>query len=165
MREYGDTLFHLEPNIKDCPGGLRDVHVCRWMVQLLNVMQGTGHELETREGEEFHEAVAFLDLVRCFLHYRHERDDNILDWLAQDAAAAAGIGLAGVGQGRRRADAAYWMRFYFRHARGVERRVSQLLDDAPKSKESDAAAGVAARTEIRGGGAWIPVGARSSGIR
>ncbi len=27
--KYGDTLFHLEPNIKDCPGGLRDVNVCR----------------------------------------------------------------------------------------------------------------------------------------
>ena len=25
--KYGDTLFHLEPNIKDCPGGLRDAHV------------------------------------------------------------------------------------------------------------------------------------------
>ena len=22
--KYGETLFHLEPNIKDCPGGLRD---------------------------------------------------------------------------------------------------------------------------------------------
>ncbi len=38
--KYGDTLFHLEPNIKDCPGGLRDVHVC-WMVQLLSAMKGT----------------------------------------------------------------------------------------------------------------------------
>ena len=136
--KYGDTLFHLEPNIKDCPGGLRDVHVCRWMVQLLSVMKGAGHELDIREGEDFHEAVAFLDLVRCFLHYRHERDDNILDWLAQDAAAAAGVGLAGDRRttGGRRADAAYWMRFYFRHARGVERRVTQMLEDAPKSRET-----------------------------
>ncbi len=34
--KYGDTLFHLEPNIKDCPGGLRDVHVCGWMTKLLS---------------------------------------------------------------------------------------------------------------------------------
>ncbi len=27
--KYGNTLFHLEPNIKDCPGGLRDVHYLR----------------------------------------------------------------------------------------------------------------------------------------
>ncbi len=29
--KYGDTLFHLEPNIKDCPGGLRDANVCHWL--------------------------------------------------------------------------------------------------------------------------------------
>ena len=34
--KYGDTLFHLEPNIKDCPGGLRDVHVCAWLRTLDN---------------------------------------------------------------------------------------------------------------------------------
>jgi [protein-PII] uridylyltransferase len=28
--KYGGTLFHLEPNIKDCPGGLRDTNVCSW---------------------------------------------------------------------------------------------------------------------------------------
>ncbi len=42
-----------------------------------------------RDGEDFREAVEFLRLVRCFLHYRHERDDNTLDWQAQDAAAEA----------------------------------------------------------------------------
>ena len=35
--KYGDTLFHLEPNIKDCPGGLRDAHVCAWMTKLREV--------------------------------------------------------------------------------------------------------------------------------
>ena len=29
--KYGNTLFHLEPNIKDCPGGLRDAHVSEWL--------------------------------------------------------------------------------------------------------------------------------------
>ncbi len=43
--------------------------------------------------EEFRQAVEFLFTVRCFLHYRHERDDNTLDWHAQDAAAAMGIGM------------------------------------------------------------------------
>ena len=31
---YGSTLFHLEPNIKEYPGGLRDVHVCGWLARL-----------------------------------------------------------------------------------------------------------------------------------
>jgi [protein-PII] uridylyltransferase len=130
--KYGDTLFHLEPNIKDCPGGLRDVHVCGWMAKLREAAQkngGTAVDLSTSDGGEFRKAVNFLWLVRCFLHYRHERDDNTLDWQAQDAAAEDAIGLTG--RKPKKTDAAYWMRLYFRHARSVERRVEQVLDEVP----------------------------------
>jgi [protein-PII] uridylyltransferase len=138
--KYGDTLFHLEPNIKDCPGGLRDVHVCGWMTKLLEVAarekkknnDGVAAVVSVEEGNEFRKAVEFLWLVRCFLHYRHERDDNTLDWQAQDAAAETMMGL--VGRKPKKADAAYWMRVYFRHARSVERRVSQAMDEAPVGK-------------------------------
>ena len=140
--KYGDTLFHLEPNIKDCPGGLRDAHVCGWMTALRaagaqaekkgnGAVTGAADE-SAEEGREFRRAVEFLWLVRCFLHYRHERDDNTLDWQAQDAAAAAAIGLLGLQQ--KKADAAYWMRFYFRHARSVERRVTQMMEEVPTGK-------------------------------
>ena len=120
----GDTLFHLEPNIKDFPGGLRDANVCHWLHDL-GTQKGTGNGTE---GEEFVEAIAFLAAVRCFLHYRHERDDNTLDWGAQDAAAERGIGL--VGRSQSRVDAAYWMRVYFRHARVVERSLLRKSADA-----------------------------------
>jgi [protein-PII] uridylyltransferase len=141
--KYGDTLFHLEPNIKDCPGGLRDAHVCAWMTKLriaagLAAKKGDGGEVglaqdpvsgsvSAEEGNEFCKAVEFLWRVRCFLHYRHERDDNTLDWQAQDAAAEAAVGL--VGRRPKKADAAYWMRSYFRHARSVERRLTQMMEE------------------------------------
>jgi [protein-PII] uridylyltransferase len=139
--KYGGTLFHLEPNIKDCPGGLRDVHVCQWISKIQSEdLEPAGKKLpkngsETIEGndrEEFRQAVEFLFRVRCFLHYRHERDDNTLDWQAQDAAAAAAVGLPGK-EGR--ADAAYWMRLYFRHARSIERQVNQKLEEVSDSKQ------------------------------
>jgi [protein-PII] uridylyltransferase len=137
--KYGDTLFHLEPNIKDCPGGLRDAHVCGWTAKLLEVAarekksgDGTGVVVSAEEGNEFRKAVEFLWLLRCFLHYRHERDDNTLDWQAQDAAAETMMGL--VGRKPKKADAAYWMRVYFRHARSVDRRVSQAMDEVPAGK-------------------------------
>jgi [protein-PII] uridylyltransferase len=121
---YGDTLFHLEPNIKDCPGGLRDANVCVWLQGLRrsrNAARKVGPS-DTQGGavdEEFVQALEFLAAVRCFLHYRQSRDDNTLDWQAQDAAAQRGIGL---GSGTQRpVDAAYWMRAYFRRARIVER--------------------------------------------
>lgn len=133
--KYGETLFHLEPSIKDCPGGLRDVHVCGWMTKLRDVAaealkksDGVEADETTRQdNDEFQKSVEFLWLVRCFLHYRHERDDNTLDWKAQDAAAENGVGL--LAGGPKPADAAYWMRFYFRHARSVERRVKQMLEE------------------------------------
>jgi [protein-PII] uridylyltransferase len=140
--KYGDTLFHLEPNIKDCPGGLRDAHVCGWMTKLRGVgaagkKGGAGEagvglgaasgSALAEDGNEFRKAVEFLWLVRCFLHYRHERDDNTLDWQAQDAAAEEAVGL--VGRRPKKPDAAYWMRSYFRHARSVERRVAQMMDE------------------------------------
>src|ERR1700730_16180422 len=125
--KYGDTLFHLEPNIKDCPGGLRDVHVCGWMAKLREVAvhekkngDGAGAVVSVEESNEFRKAMEFLWLVRCFLHYRHERDDNTLDWQAQDAAAETMMGL--VGRKPKKADAAYWMRGYFRASRRVGRR-------------------------------------------
>jgi [protein-PII] uridylyltransferase len=138
--KYGDTLFHLEPNIKDCPGGLRDVHVCGWMTTLREVAaqgqkrgsDGAAAAASAEEGNEFRMAVEFLWLVRCFLHYRHERDDNTLDWQAQDVAAETMVGLTG--RRPKKADAAYWMRLYFRHARSVERRVKQMMDDVPVGK-------------------------------
>jgi [protein-PII] uridylyltransferase len=138
--KYGGTLFHLEPNIKDCPGGLRDVHVCGWVTKLLrsgSPSDGGKSESGERkvafptlsESQEFEEAVAFLKLLRCFLHFRHERDDNTLDWQAQDAAAEVAVGLDR--RGLSSPDAAYWMRLYFRNARVVERRAMQLLEEAP----------------------------------
>jgi [protein-PII] uridylyltransferase len=131
--KYGETLFHLEPNIKDCPGGLRDVHVCRWITGLKDIRQGSssspGQGLAGEE--EFHHAVEFLFRVRCFLHYRHERDDNTLDWQAQDAAALAGIGVALGSASGPGIDAAYWMRVYFRNARNIERRVKSMVQLAP----------------------------------
>ena len=32
--KYGNTIFHLEPNIKECPGGLRDYHLAQWLTLL-----------------------------------------------------------------------------------------------------------------------------------
>ena len=146
-KRYGETLFHLEPNIKDCPGGLRDVHVCGWLAMLqgrapLTSASDSNRGREDPVADDLAQAIEFLYRVRCFLHYRHERDDNTLDWQAQDAAAAASIGLASGQSGGQSGgqtsslmpplamapDAAYWMRIYFRHARSIERRTMQVLD-------------------------------------
>src|ERR1035441_4116198 len=138
-KKYGDTLFHLEPSIKDCPGGLRDVHVCGWLTKLAAAAKAGSADgaksaaTAAGDNEEFRQAVGFLSTVRCFLHYRHERDDNTLDWQAQDAAAREHERRSTARDGE--ADAAYWMRLYFRHARAVERCLIHMLEALPAKQK------------------------------
>jgi [protein-PII] uridylyltransferase len=135
--KYGNTIFHLEPNIKECPGGLRDYHVAQWLTLLATLKaektwpkpEGNSFYATHNERES---AYDFMAAARCFLHYRNRRDDNILDWHAQDEAAAQSIGL----ETRGTADPAYWMRTYYRHARTIYRRAVLLIDDLPPARRS-----------------------------
>ena len=57
--------------------------------------------------------------------FRHGRDDNALDWQAQDEAVARSIGL----ETRGTADRSYWMRTYYRQPRDLSPR--GVVDGAP----------------------------------
>lgn len=135
--KYGNTIFHLEPNIKECPGGLRDYHLAQWLTLLNSLREtkswpkSTGSALYATHGEREY-AFDFLAAARCFLHYRHKRDNNTLDWHSQDEAAAHSIGLETLGS----ADPAYWMRTYYRQARTIFRRASLLMDSLPPPRRS-----------------------------
>ena len=135
-RKYGDTIFQLEPNIKECPGGLRDHNLAHWLQTLNYIREQRGLPgpanpvFPPRDDAE--SAFEFLAAVRCFLHIRNRRDDNVLSWQAQDDAAARSIGLETAGT----SDPAYWMRNYYRHARSVYRRVTLMLDDLPPARQS-----------------------------
>jgi [protein-PII] uridylyltransferase len=135
-KKYGDTIFQLEPNIKESPGGLRDHNLAHWLQTFLYIrehggMPGTSAAV-TPPREDAESAFEFLAAARCFLHLRNKRDDNVLSWNAQDEAAAQSIGLETAGT----ADPAYWMRTYYRHARAVYRRVTLMLDSLPATRLS-----------------------------
>lgn len=135
--KYGNTIFHLEPNIKECPGGLRDYHLAQWLTLLFQLQAQKAWPKPTANSffavhNDLESAFDFLAAARCFLHYRCGRDDNTLDWHAQDEAAEQSIGL----ETRGSADPAYWMRTYYRHARTIFRRTSLLLDDVPPARRS-----------------------------
>ena len=128
---FGNTLFHLEPNVKDAPGGLRDANVCTWLARL------RGDDPPETGVTPFSEAVSFLTATRVFLHLRHGRDDNTLDWHAQDEAAAQAVGLVVPGklEAKTAPDSAYWMRVYFRHARAVERTLARALERSGEQRK------------------------------
>jgi [protein-PII] uridylyltransferase len=132
--KYGQTIFHLEPNIKDGPGGLRDYQVACWLAQIAEMK----HSREWKDAagllplplrSDAVKAIDFLDAVRCFLHYQQGRDLNGLTYELQSEAASKGIGL----HGGRAASPNDWMRVYFRHARAIHR-LTVLLDEVPPAK-------------------------------
>jgi [protein-PII] uridylyltransferase len=136
-QKYGNTIFHLEPNIKECPGGLRDHQLAHWLNLLHHVREhkawpaSFGNPLFTTHNDAA-SAFEFLSATRCFLHFRSGRDDNSLDWHAQDEAAAQSIGLETKGT----SDPAYWMRTYYRHARTVYRRAVLAMEALPPARQS-----------------------------
>jgi [protein-PII] uridylyltransferase len=131
--KHGMTLYHLEPNLKEAPGGLRDYNVACWLALISAIDKlhdwPEGSPLRAPLRRLLEAALDFLMSARCFLHFRHGRDDNTLSWEAQDAAAARKIGAADAVE----LSAADWMRIYFGHARVVERSVTQLLEEIPEA--------------------------------
>lgn len=124
--QYQNTVFHLEPNLKEGPGGLRDVHLLEWFHKL--DISGL-HDISWRDVDEPRQ---FLSQVRCFLHYRSRRDNNNLSFEAQDELAEEKYSQL------ESADA--WMRDYFRHVRAVEAAATRAMD-AVESKHNVLLAG------------------------
>ncbi len=134
-RKFANTVFHLEPNVKDGPGGLQDYVTARWLAAM--------SAMEKRDGwpdpqtyfspaiqTAMDSAFAFFAAVRCFLHFRNKRDHNLLTWHAQDDAAAQSVGT----QNKNVASATDWMRIFYGHARAVDHISGQLLEEMPAAQ-------------------------------
>jgi [protein-PII] uridylyltransferase len=115
---FGNTIFHLEPNVKEAPGGLRDYQAKSWFRHI------EGSAASASMADAIAIAVDFLSAIRCFLHYRNSRNDNTLTYELQASAAHRGLGLL---DGLDRNPEA-WMRLYFRHARTLNRQLLRNLE-------------------------------------
>jgi [protein-PII] uridylyltransferase len=123
LTRYGNTIFHLEPNVKESPGGMRDYQATIWLRQLAEEKKGI-RNITAAEEEMCASAVDFLSATRCFLHYNNGRNDNTLTYELQEAAAEHALGI-GDGVARTPSD---WMRQYFRHARTLNRQLLRYLE-------------------------------------
>ncbi|MDQ6707686.1 MAG: hypothetical protein M3Z85_17130, partial [Acidobacteriota bacterium] len=106
--KYQDTIYHLEPNLKEAPGGLRDYQVVCWAAQ---VGGKPGPQAELAE------AAAGLFALRCDLHNLAGRDNNVLTFDLQDEIAE-----------RRGVEPEALMRQYFRDAGAMSRACLRVLD-------------------------------------
>ena len=110
--KYQDTIYHLEPNIKDTPGGLRDLHLLHWLDRLRAERAGFVEKLDPARN--------FLAALRCFLHFRTGRDDNSLTFDSQEEISDK--------QFLPTKETSDWMREYFFHARGIYRAVIRVME-------------------------------------
>lgn len=80
---FDETAYKLEPNVKESPGGLRDIQNIAWVAkrqfstQTLDGLVEYGF-LSRREFSELHRGQAFLWRVRFALHLLTERNENRL---------------------------------------------------------------------------------------
>ena len=99
---FRNTPSHMEPDVWESPGGLRDVRAIR------NIQQLSQKSAAPRESLD--EAVQFLSRVCIFLEYRARKEERLFDRGTQEAMAAQ------FGNGK---TVSAWMREYFRHARTI----------------------------------------------
>ena len=123
LTRYGNTIFHLEPNVKESPGGMRDHQATIWLRQIVEEKKES-RKITAAEEELSAAAVDFLGAIRCFLHYGNARNDNTLTYELQAAAAERALG---VGDGVARTPSE-WMRHYFRHARTLNRQLLRYME-------------------------------------
>ena len=119
-RKYQDTFYHLEPDIKETPGGLRDLHLVGWLTKLRKSDPAASAHLAA--------PARFLDSLRCFLHYRAGRDQNLLSFEAQEDVTLHSISPFH--------SPAEFMREYFRNARVIDSEARRTLDSTEKSESS-----------------------------
>ena len=143
--QYGHTIYHLEPDIKEAPGGLRDVSAIRTLTALNPAGAGGAAPLIAgRRDEALDEAEEFLLRIRSMVHLDNKRDQNILSHEHQETVAER---FGAPGTKARTVEAL--MSVYFHHARIVSRVLSHVLESTAPAPAAAATGVVADNIERR----------------
>ncbi len=128
--KHRDTPFALEPNLKEAPGGLRDLQVIRWIAQAGGI---GGHWRDLvkpgllQKGEALRLArhEAFLQDLRIRLHYLAGRREDRIVFDYQDALA----GQCGYSAKPSRRASEQLMQTYYRNAKAITQLNAILLQN------------------------------------
>ena len=94
---YQDTTYQLEPNVKESPGGLRDIHNIFWIAKrhygANSIQELVEHNfINQQEFEEIVDAYNYLNEVRFTLHrYKKRSEDRLLLEYQQILAEQKGL--------------------------------------------------------------------------
>jgi len=125
----GDSVFVLEPDIKEGKGGLRDYHSAFWAarlrrrIQSLEELPGSGL-LSPKEWQHYSRSLDFLWRVRNQLHYYYGRREDRLSFDDQESIA---VSLGYRGENPFLATESF-LKDYFRQALQIYRLSWNLLD-------------------------------------
>ncbi len=95
-RKFGDTAYNLEPNIKENPGGLRDLQMIGWVAKrhfgTRILRELVGHQFLTQaEFESLRNCQIYLWKIRIHLHYHTgKHEDRLLFDLQRQLAMEFG---------------------------------------------------------------------------
>ncbi len=132
LSHYNYTVFHLEPDVKDSPGGLRDATAIRL---LLWMDVDAPHDVSVDLGR-LNEAEDFMLRVRSILHMERKRNTNVLEHGLQEVVARL-FGSPGEQPGRQ---VERLMSTYYHHARRINRSLQTLLKATDAPADADTAA-------------------------
>ena len=130
-RRYGDSPFMVEPNVKEGPGGLRDLQTLYWIgryvfaTQTMGELADLGGILTQQEARHGRRAWEFLWTVRFHLHYVAGRAEERLTFDLQPVVGAR----MGYTRHGRQDGVERFMRHYFLTARAIAQ-LTRVLEPA-----------------------------------
>jgi [protein-PII] uridylyltransferase len=143
-RRYGDSVYLLEPDVKNGAGGLRDVDLAlwaaraRWRTSDMNELLRL-EVLAPRDAQDMRLAIDFLWNVRNRLHQRAGRRSDRLTFAEQETLARDMGYRLRVGAAKGASEAHLlgamveaFMSDYYRHARAITRLRDQLIGRAKR---------------------------------
>ncbi|HEX8613499.1 MAG TPA: [protein-PII] uridylyltransferase [Telluria sp.] len=117
--KYEDTAFSLEPNVKESPGGLRDLQVILWVAKAAGLANSwsqlatRGLITQTEARQLMEKERAFKDIrVRLHLH-ANRREDRLVFDVQTPIAESFGLKTTGEGINVRRASEYLMQRYYW----------------------------------------------------
>lgn len=89
-KDFGDSVFLLEPNVKEGQGGLRDIHTSLWLSKValkLRDFDNFSNVIPEHEFRRLLKAYDFLLKVRFALHLMSNRKNDVLSFNTHDYIA------------------------------------------------------------------------------
>jgi len=127
-RRYGDSVYLVEPQVKEGEGGLRDLHTAMWLAKVKFVVHDLSElvakgVLTESEYEEVHAARDFLWRVRNALHFLSGQHQDQLTFEYQERIAAD----LGYRDAPTLRAVEQFMRAYYLQARAVNRFADNII--------------------------------------